>query len=104
MATKGVDGKTVLKADGHEVQVMTIAPGATIPPHAHLTGYIVYPHTDMHVTRTTHQGVLVVKKETVHAKAMEPYSVSATEPGQQISVTNHSDQIIVFGKITKSAS
>lgn len=100
MTTEGVEGKTALKADGHHVQVMTLEPGATIPPHAHATGYIVYPHTDMHVIRTTHHAGKAVREDTVHATALAPYAVAATAPGYEITVTNKSDHIIVFGKIT----
>ena len=88
MSTEPYTVKTLLKHEHMTILHVHLAPGHATPKHSHAHDYIVRPHQDTTLTKTTYKDGAVVGTETVEHKAGVPYPVAKSEDGTEFTITN----------------
>jgi hypothetical protein len=81
------------------VSHIELQPGGIVPRHAHPTPYVLHPHTDGKVRRTTYQGSTVIKTEDVDYTKDQPFYVDAGAPGTETTIENLSPHPVLSSKI-----
>ena len=90
--------KTLLKHDHMTILYVHLAPGHATPKHSHKHDYIVRPHQDTTLTKTTYKDGAVVGTETVEHKAGVPYPVAKSEDGTEFTITNAGNAAMLCDK------
>jgi hypothetical protein len=85
----------------HKVVVsrIEVPAGGTIPPHSHTRDYVVLPHVDGRIKKTTISAGNVVKEEDIDLSPSQPYWITAPGPGVQTTSVNTGTGPVIFSKI-----
>ncbi len=100
MALKGVAGAAVnVERLAKGVTVVSMAAGATTPPHTHSDGYVVVPYFEGSAERVLRKNGRVVSREEVPLLPLVPYYVDATPKGQTTEFANTGSRLSIFQKV-----